>query len=124
MLSLNDLQPGVVVRGILAGEAVTLVNLQWYGTETLDVIYKDASGRPGTQLLFRSHETELALVTDGRPWSFDADGGLLRLVSEARRIRLAHLFDPFLAVHSSVVDPLPHQITAVYDQMLLRYSFP
>ena len=120
MLSLNDLQPGAVVRGILAGESVTLVNLKWYGTETLDVIYKDASGRPGTQLLFRSHEADLTLVTDGQPWSFDADGGLLRLVSEARRIRLAHLFDPFLAVHSSVVDPLPHQITAVYDHMLRR----
>ena len=45
---------------------------------------------------------------------------LFRLVSEAQRIRLAHLFDPVLAVHTSVVDPLPHQITAVYEAMLPR----
>ena len=45
---------------------------------------------------------------------------LFRLVSEAQRIRLAHLFDPVLAVHTSVVDPLPHQITAVYESMLPR----
>lgn len=32
-------------------------------------------------------------------------------MSEAYRIRLAHLFDPYLAVHTSIVDPLPHQIT-------------
>jgi SNF2 family DNA or RNA helicase len=41
-------------------------------------------------------------------------------VSEAHRIRLAHLFDPVLAVHTSLVEPLPHQITAVYDAMLPR----
>ncbi len=51
---------------------------------------------------------------------FDGDGALFRLVSEAHRIHLAHLFDPLLAVHSSVVDPLPHQITAVYEEMLPR----
>ena len=56
----------------------------------------------------------------GRPWSFDGDGALFRLVSEAQRIRLAHLFDPVLAVHTSIVDPLPHQITAVYEAMLPR----
>jgi superfamily II DNA or RNA helicase len=39
---------------------------------------------------------------------------------EAHRIRLAHLFDPVLAVHTSVVEPLPHQITAVYESMLPR----
>ena len=41
-------------------------------------------------------------------------------MSEAQRIRLAHLFDPLLAVHTSVVDPLPHQITGVYEAMLQR----
>jgi hypothetical protein len=59
-------------------------------------------------------------VEQGRPWSFDGDGALFRLVSEALRIRLAHLFDPVLAVHTSDVEPLPHQITAVYESMLPR----
>ena len=51
---------------------------------------------------------------------FGAAGRLLRLVAEADRIRLAHLFDPYLAVHSSRIEPLPHQITAVYGEMLPR----
>ena len=42
---------------------------------------------------------------------------MLRLVSEAYRIHLAYLFDPLLAVHTSLIDPLPHQITAVYEEM-------
>jgi superfamily II DNA/RNA helicase len=45
---------------------------------------------------------------------------MFRLVSEAHRIHLAHLFDPVLAVDASLVDPLPHQITAVYEEMLPR----
>ena len=56
----------------------------------------------------------------GRAWSMDADGSLFRLVSEAKRISLAYLFDPFLAVQTSNLDPLPHQIDAVYDKMLPR----
>lgn len=45
---------------------------------------------------------------------------MFRLVSEARRIRMAYLFDPLLAINTSLVDPLPHQITAVYSEMLPR----
>ena len=59
-------------------------------------------------------------MEQGRPWSFDGDGAAYRLVAEALRIRLAHLFDPLLAVHTSLVEPLPHQITAVYEAMLPR----
>jgi superfamily II DNA or RNA helicase len=39
---------------------------------------------------------------------------------EAQRIRLSHLFDPMMAVHTSNVEPLPHQISAVYEAMLPR----
>lgn len=55
-----------------------------------------------------------------RRWTFDGDGADLRLLSEALRLRRAHLFDPYLAVHISDVAPLPHQIAAVYGQMLPR----
>ena len=60
------------------------------------------------------------MVEQGWPWSFDGDGDLFRLVSEALRIHRAHLFDSALAVHTSLVEPLPHQITAVYQAMLPR----
>ncbi len=39
---------------------------------------------------------------------------------EAKRIDLAFLFDPMMAVHTSSVHPLPHQIAAVYESMLPR----
>jgi SNF2 family DNA or RNA helicase len=99
---------------------VTVVNTHWFGSEGLELTYKTAEGRLGNELLYRHDEPRLEIVAAGRPWSFDGSGHLFRLVSEAHRIRLAHLFDPLLAVHTSLVDPLPHQITAVYEAMLPR----
>ena len=54
------------------------------------------------------------------PGPSTATATLFRLVSEAKRIHLAYLFDPLLAVHTSACEPLPHQITAVYEEMLPR----
>src|SRR5690606_9050597 len=82
--------------------------------------YKATDGTLGDELLYRDSEPSLELVEGSRPWSFNGDGEMLRLVSEALRIRLAYLFDPVLAVHTSLVEPYPHQITAVYEEMLTR----
>ena len=120
MTTLEQLQPNAALRGILPDCVVTVVNVQWFGSEALELTYKDPSGKVANELLYRHDEPRLELVEQGRPWSFDGDGELFRLVSEAHRIRLAHLFDPVLAVHTSLVDPLPHQITAVYEAMLPR----
>jgi len=120
LIKLEDLQPNAAVRGILPDALVTVVSVQWFGSEALDLTYKTPTGKVASELLYRDDEPRLEIVTVGRPWSFDGDGSLFRLVSEAHRIRLAHLFDPVLAVHTSLVDPLPHQITAVYETMLPR----
>jgi SNF2 family DNA or RNA helicase len=119
-MQLEDLQPGASVRGILPNGGVTVVSVQWFGSAALELTYKTPEGKVANELLYRHDEPRLEIVEEGRPWSFDGDGALFRLVSEAQRIRLAHLFDPVLAVHTSLVDPLPHQITAVYEEMLPR----
>ncbi|GAP99080.1 helicase-related protein [Leptolyngbya sp. NIES-2104] len=120
MSQLEDLTRGKTVKGILSNRNVTIVDVTWHGTDAVELVYKDADGNLGTELVFRSQASDLEVVTEGQSWSFDGDGALLRLVSEAHRIRLAHLFDPLLAVHTSLVDPLPHQITAVYGEMIPR----
>jgi SNF2 family DNA or RNA helicase len=119
-MKLEELQPTATVRGILPDASITVISVQWHGSDALTLTYRAPTGKPGEEILYRHDEPRLSLVEEGRPWSFDGDGALFRLVSEAQRIRLAHLFDPRLAVHTSVVDPLPHQITAVYEAMLPR----
>jgi len=120
MAALEDIRAGASIRGVLPSGVVTVVSVQWFGSDAIELTYKDATGKVGNELLYRDREADLEVVEEGRPWSFDGDGALFRLVSEAQRIHLAHLFDPVLAVHTSVVEPLPHQITAVYESMLPR----
>ena len=105
-MKLEDLQPDATVRGILPDAAVTVVTVQWHGSDALTLVYRGPSGGVADEILYRHDEPRLEILEAGRTWGFDGDGALFRLVAEAHRIRLAHLFDPVLAVHTSLVDPL------------------
>jgi len=116
--TLELLKPGARVRGLLSDRSVNVVQVEWHGNSAVTLTYTDDGGRPGQTLVYRDDEARLEIESPGKMWSLDADGQLFRLVSEAKRISLAHLFDPFLAVQTSNLDPLPHQIEAVYEKML------
>ena len=120
MARLEDLQQGTIVKGVLLDQYVTVVAVSWRRDIAVDLVYKNSTGNFGTETLFRGRESTLEIVDAGPTWKFDGDGEMFRLVSEAYRIQLAHLFDPLLALHTSDVDPYPHQITAVYEEMLPR----
>jgi len=119
-LRLEDLKSDALVKGIRRDEAVTVVAVKWIGDDVLDLTYRASGGQLGQQLVYRDQEPRLEIVEAGKQWAFSADGALFKLVLEAYRIRLAHLFDPLLAVHTSLIEPLPHQLTAVYESMLPR----
>lgn len=120
MLNLEQIMVGARVLGLAGPEAVEITHVHWYGTTAVEVGYRDGAGVPREQLLYREQEEHLALAVGPSRRRFAADGRLFRLVSEAHRIRLAYLFDPLLAVHTSIIDPLPHQIEAVYGEMVDR----
>jgi SNF2 family DNA or RNA helicase len=120
MSKLEDLKHGSKVTGILQTSPVTILDVKWHGGDVLEVTYRDDAGQLGSELIFRDKEVDLEVIEAGNPWAFDSDGALFRLASEAYRIRMAYLFDPWMAVHLSLVEPLPHQITAVYEEMLPR----
>jgi SNF2 family DNA or RNA helicase len=119
-MQLELICPGALVAGILPQAAVTVTGVTWRGPDALELFYRDAAGRTDAEILGRADEARLELVSTSRSWAFDGDGAKFRLVCEAQRIRWAHLFDPHLAVHASQVDALPHQITAVYGDLLPR----
>ncbi|MBN2469237.1 MAG: DUF3883 domain-containing protein [Anaerolineae bacterium] len=121
MASLEQLRPGLQVDGIVPGQTVSIISVERRGENAVEIVYRLPNGKPDTHLLFRHNEANLKIVQAGRRWDLTGDGTLFRLISEAYRIRLAHLFDPRLAVHTSLIDPLPHQITAVYGAMLPRH---
>lgn len=119
-MKLEEITKGALIAGIEPGKVARIVGVDPLGDNAVTVVYRTDDGRLGDRVLFRSNESELAIATAGRPWSFDADGEGFKLAAEAIRINLAHLFDPMMAVHTSNVEPLPHQITAVYESMLPR----
>lgn len=120
MAKLEDLKRNAQVKGLNPSGVVTILNVQTHGADVYEVTYRDVNGKDHSEILYRDREPDLEVTEAGTPWAFDSDGELFRLVSEAYRIRMAYLFDPWMAVHLSQVDPLPHQITAVYGEMLPR----
>ena len=120
MAKLEELTVGARVSGLDAAGIATIVAVKWYDHVAVEVTFHDQQGHPDNRILYRDAEERLSLVDSALPWSFTADSAKLRLASEAYRIHLAHLFDPYLAVHTSAIEPLPHQISAVYEAMLPR----
>ena len=119
MTLFENIKPGARLRGLDGGGIAEIVQVTRFGADALNLVFR-VNGRVAERLVYRGEETAFELVEAGRALGFDADGGLLRLASEAYRIRLAHLFDPYLAVSASQIEALPHQITAVYGEMLPR----
>jgi SNF2 family DNA or RNA helicase len=125
MLKLDELKPGLAIAGLEANLIVTLSAVIPIAPGSFQVFYRLTDGTIKERLLGAADEATISIATTERPWAFDGDGAAFQLTCEAKRIDLAFLFDPMMAVHTSNVEPLPHQITAVYESMLpqqpLRY---
>ncbi|PRY52236.1 uncharacterized protein DUF3883 [Knoellia remsis] len=118
-MKLEELKPGLRIEGLVPGEVLTVIAVQWHGASAAELTYKNSAGELGQQVVLRQHEDSIRLAASGmRP--FDADAGDFKIAAEAQRITLAGLFDPMLAVATSEVQPLPHQIRAVYGELLPR----
>jgi superfamily II DNA or RNA helicase len=118
-VKLEELTPGARVGGVVHG-VVTVVDVKWHGAGALTLTYREDAGPVGQRLLYRDHEASLSMAESSRAYAFDGDPALFRLAAEGLRIRMAAQFDPMLAVTTSDLDPLPHQIKAVYGELLPR----
>ena len=107
--SLTGLEPDLICKVV----AVTSI-----AENALQVVYTLPDGSPKIRLISPADAAGIAPAVAKRPWAFDGDADAFQLACEAKRIDLAFLFDPMMAVHTSNVDPLPHQITAVYESLL------
>ena len=120
MLKIEDIKAGQHLLGVEPEVIVRIIAVESMGPEAVEVTYKLPSGEPKSSLIDRSNEERISIAEAQKPFSFDGDGEAFKLAVEAQRIDLAFLFDPMMAVHTSSVTPLPHQITAVYESMLPR----
>src|SRR4051812_16088009 len=119
MSNLEDLKPGLRLAGVIPGQNVSVIAVQPHGTDAIELTYKTAEGNLGQRVLGRDAEKKLAIAhAEARP--LDAIAADFKLVAECQRIKLAGLSDPMLAVTTSDIQPLPHQLRAVYGELLPR----
>jgi SNF2 family DNA or RNA helicase len=115
------LRAGQRVRGLVPGAAVTLIAVDAIDASVFEIFYRDDAGRSGARTVTDADISGLKVVRDeDEAPPFDGDPDEFRLAAEALRIKYAALYDPMAAVNSSDVDPLPHQIRAVYEDLLPR----
>ena len=120
MIEFDDLVAGLRVTGLGASHGpVEIVAVQPFGTVAASVTYRETSGALDSLMLYEDDLAGIDVCAASK-WSFSANAHLVKLASEAYRISKAYLFDPYLAVTTSDVEPLPHQISAVYQEMLPR----
>jgi superfamily II DNA or RNA helicase len=119
-MRLEELEPGQDFVGLVAGSTARVLAIEWIDGDTVELTYKGDDGTPYSRVLDRADEDDLSPAIKERAFSLDAGANEFLLAAEARRIRFASLWDPFAGVHASAVRPLPHQISAVYEEMLPR----
>src|SRR5688572_26410514 len=112
MLRLEDIETKTHVSGIEPAGAVRVLDVEAAGPGAVNVTYKLPSGQILQKTLFRSDEPNLSVSSTTSQFTFASPPSDFKLAAEATRIKLAHLFDPMMAIHTSNVDPLPHQIAA------------
>ena len=116
-LSFDDITNGQRLAGVVAGSDVTVVALERNGDTSATLAYRAEDGKLDERIITVDDLAAISEVSERR-WTFDADGAAFRLASEARRMKWAHLSDPFAAVDTSNIEPYPHQIDAVYNRFL------
>ncbi len=112
----TDLVPGVVVEGPNLPEPIEIASVMPMST-SVKVLGKGLrTGRFCDPILDPGQLSQLRVTPKEPP--FDGDAQRFRLGVEATRLGLAYEYDPYFSLSIARVDPLPHQLEAVYDYFL------
>jgi superfamily II DNA or RNA helicase len=112
-----DIQPNTLLRGSVFPELVKVIAVVPVGDSVKLICEGMSSGKVHQPILTPDQLKQLEIIpADGKP--FDGDGVKFRLGVEALRLGLAYEYDPYFSLSIARVDPLPHQLEAVYDYFL------
>ena len=115
-MRLDQLKPNIIVRGAIFPEPVQVIVVVSMG-ESVKLIGKGlTSGKVHEPILNAEQLASLDATPEKEP--FDGDPNKFRLGIEALRLELAYEYDPYFSLSIARVDPLPHQLEAVYDYFI------
>ena len=113
----HALQPGHILTGTLFSEPMRVETVRAHGAGVWEVGLVGVQSARFRKVTLTSRDLEALAVQESLPTYAD-DGRLLRLGLQAYMLGIAHEFDPYFGLSISRVDPLPHQLEAVYDYLL------
>jgi superfamily II DNA or RNA helicase len=113
-----EIQTGQIVKNLDTNEPVTIDAIQDFGDDVSIEFTGVNSQRKGDKIISKEELEQLEIVSEKGAFHFSGDPRKFTLYTEAERIKSAFQFDPLFAVNCSIVDPLPHQVEAVYKYML------
>src|SRR5213593_2852508 len=115
-MQLDQLKPNVIVRGAIFPEPVQVIVVVPMGASVKLIGKGLTTGKVHEPILNAEQLASLEATTEKEP--FDGDAHRFRLGIEALRLGLAYEYDPYFSLSIARVDPLPHQLEAVYDYFL------
>lgn len=113
-----DIKVGQIVKNLIPDEAVKITKIQPLGSMQSISYVGINSKRESTKVIDEKTFNKLEVVTLDGTFTFDGDAEKFKLYVEAERIHSAYQFDTLFAVNCSIVDPLPHQVEAIYKYLL------
>ncbi len=111
-----ELKPNHIVRGSVLPEPIKVITIIPMGDSIKLIGEGLTTGQVHQPILTVSQIAELEVAPEEAP--FDGDPERFRLGIEAMRLGLAYEYDPYFSLSIARIDPLPHQLEAVYDYFL------
>jgi hypothetical protein len=115
-MSPSQIKPNAILRGPLFPEPVRVAMTVPMG-DSLKIIGSGLRTNQFYQPVLTPDQILLLETTPDRE-PFDGDARKFRLAVEACRLGLAYECDPYFSLSIARVDPLPHQLEAVYDYFM------
>lgn len=112
------IESGQIVKNLIPTESVVINKIQPLGSMVSITFTGINSSRQNSKVITAAEYENLEVLTQEGNFNFNGDPEKFKLFAEAERINSAYQFDPLFAVNCSIVDPLPHQVEAVYKYLL------
>ena len=111
------IQEGQILSGPLFNEPMRVETVRANGSDSWTVGLVGIRSERYRKVTLTSQELQTLAIVDSK-YTFAGNAQLLRLGIQAYSLGLAYEFDPYFGLSISRVDPLPHQLEAVYDYLL------
>jgi superfamily II DNA or RNA helicase len=116
-MNIPILREGQILSGPLFSEPMRIESVRASGDGTWTLGLAGTQSERFRKVTLTTRDLEKLTILEAG-FTYDGDGRLLRLGLQAYSLGISWEFDPYFGLSISRVDPLPHQLEAIYDYLL------